>query len=152
MVVETLVGTPFPPPTAAAYAIKNDARAESGTDMQKLGKALEKDFPLRRIVTNDLDAMLGLLRSGAVVVANVGGDRNGYKGVFSNSGHYVIVLGVAADGRLIIADPYMYSGKYASARRKAAVEVVGDLLYAKSETLHKDAENRNPRYTVFVRA
>ena len=151
MIVETLLGQKFPPVTAAAYAIANDARAASGTDMGILGKALERDFNLRRTTTNDMNVMVGMVKEGALAVINVGGNRGSYKGVFSDGGHYIIALGVADDGRLILADPYLYSGKYDTDRRAARVKVVDDLVYAAPETAHIDADNRNPRYTIFAR-
>lgn len=88
-------------------------------------------------------------RGGGIAVANVGGDRAGYKGVFSDGGHYVVVLGIAPDGRLLIADPGLYSGKYQKPHRKAA-EVVDDLVYAQPDVLDKDAQNRSPRFTLLA--
>lgn len=87
-------------------------------------------------------------RGGGVAIANVGGDRGSYKGVFSDGGHYLVALGAAPDGRVILADPYLYDGKYTKPHRRS-VEVVDKLLYAPAAVLDKDADNRTPRYTLF---
>ncbi|HIU43854.1 MAG TPA: hypothetical protein IAB67_06115 [Candidatus Ventrousia excrementavium] len=127
MVVETLLGYPFPLEKSADFALEHGARVPGGTDMGVLSRALEQ---------------------GSIAVANVGGDRTGHKGVFSDSGHYLVVLAEAPDGRLVLADPYLYAGKYDKPHRQA-VEVVNSLLYAPPDVVDKDAENRSPRYTVF---
>ena len=86
MVVETLLGYPFPLEKSADFALEHGARVPGGTDMGVLSRALEQ---------------------GSIAVANVGGDRTGHKGVFSDSGHYLVVLAEAPDGRLVLADPYL---------------------------------------------
>lgn len=148
MVVETLTDMAFPPPEAAKYAISCGARVSGGTDMRKLSRHLAEDFNLGVRTTDDADELLAHLKSGGIAIANVGGDRGSYKGVFSDGGHYLVVLGAAPDGRIILADPYLYDGKYAQPHRRV-VEVVDNLLYAPADVLDKDAENRSPRYTLF---
>ena len=148
MVVETLTGKHFPPEQAAAFAIECGARAASGTGMAVLAKALAKAFGLTVTQSNDMTELPAALKRGSVAIANTGGDRPGYKGVFSDGGHYVVVLGLAPDGRLMLADPGFYAGKYQKPHRKV-VEVVGNLLYASPQVLDRDAQNRNPRYMLF---
>lgn len=117
--------------------------------MNILSKALSRTFGFKVTQTNNVTALLEALRQGSIAIANVGGDRAGYRGVFSDGGHYVIVFGIAPDGRLVIADPYRYAGKYEKSYRKA-VEAAGSLLYAAPGVLDKDTENRSPRYTIFT--
>ena len=148
MVVETLTGKRFPPEQAAAFALECGARVSTGTDMAVLAKALARAFGLTVRHTNSVTDLPAALKRGAIAIANVGGDRSGYKGVFSDGGHYVVVLGLAPDGRLMLADPGFYAGKYQKPHRKA-VEVAGNLLYAPPQVLDKDAQNRNPRYLLF---
>ena len=148
MVVETLLGERFPPEKSAAFAIEHKARVSGGTDMGVLSQALYWAFGLKVTETDSIDVLRAALEQGCVAVVNVGGDRAGYKGVFSDSGHYLVVLAEAPDGRLVLVDPYLYAGKYDKPHRQA-VEVVGNLLYAPPDVVDKDAENRRPRYTVF---
>lgn len=149
ILVETLTGEHFPPEKAAEFSIKNGARVSTVTDMNVLSKALSQTFGFKVTKTDKAAALLEALKQGSIAVANVDGDRSGYRGVFSDGGHYVIVFGIAPDGRLILADPYRYAGKYEKSYRKV-VEVAGDLLYAAPEVLDKDAANRSPRYTIFT--
>lgn len=145
MVVETLCpGVSFAPAAAAAYARSAGARAPSGTDMGVLSKRAAEKFRLTLSVTSAISALLAHLRAGGIAVANVAGN-----GMFSTGGHYLVVL-AEQDGLLTIADPGLYSGKYASAKRRAAVKVVGKLLRAAPETLDKDCAGRNPRYYLFL--
>jgi len=110
-----------------------------------LGNAIAARFGLTVTRSNSLTA----IKDGGITVINVGGNRGSYKGVFSDGGHYIICLGRAPDGRLILIDPYLYDGKYNKSHRKI-VEVAGNILYAAPEIVDKDAENRTPRYTIFT--
>ena len=65
--------------------------------------------------------------------------------MFSTGGHYVVALGML-DGKLCLADPGLYAGKYSTARRKAAVKESGDLLLTDGATLDADCVGRWPRY------
>lgn len=148
MIVENLTGKSFPPTVSAKYAISCKARVSGGTDIVTLAKHLISDYPLEYKSTNDVSTLIGHIKSGGMAIANVGGDRSGYKGVFSNGGHYIVVLGIDSTGKLIIGDPGLYSGKYSASYRKV-VTVKGDLCYASADVLDKDCANRNPRYYLF---
>ena len=56
-------------------------------------------------MTSDIEEVKHCVRTGGAVVANVGGDREGYIGVFTHGGHYVVVISETEDGRLCILDP-----------------------------------------------
>lgn len=149
MVVNSLTNEQVSVIEMVQFAQDVGARVSSGTDMKVLGDAIANtyDFDVER--TDDVDTLKSALRNGAVAIINVGGDRTGYKGVFSNRGHYLIAYGVLDDGdTIMMADPYMYRGKYSASYRQA-VTVVGDFIYAASAVVDKDASNRNPRYTIF---
>lgn len=148
MIVGTLKGQALPPEKAAAFAIANKARVATGTDMGALSRALARTYGLKVTETNSVDVMQSALEKGGIAIVNVGGNRGSYKGVFSDGGHYLIVLGQAPDGRLMLVDPYLYAGKFDKPHRKV-VEVVGNLLYAAPDVVDRDADNRSPRYTIF---
>jgi hypothetical protein len=65
--------------------------------------------------------------------------------MFSTGGHYITALGILG-GKICIADSGMYVGKYSSAKRRAAVTVSGDLIFASAATLDADCVGRWPRY------
>lgn len=149
MLVENLTGEPFPPERAAAYAIGAGARVSGGTDMRKLAKSLGQSFGLTVEMSDKVSRLTACLSSGGMAIANAGGDRQGYKGVFSNGGHYVAVFGLSG-GQLIIGDPGLYSGKYDKPYRKTVTVSTG-LCYAEAEVLDRDCANRSPRYYLFAK-
>jgi hypothetical protein len=146
MIVEGLTGESFPPPDAAAFAIACGARVSGGTNMGKLSQAGAEKFGLTLSRTSDEASLIAALKGGSWAIANVGGNRDGYTGLFSNGGHYVVCRGLCADGRIIVWDPGYYSGKFNVAGRKGKVEVCGNDCYVSAENLALDAANRNPRY------
>ena len=87
-----------------------------------------------------LDYVSAHLKAGGVAICNTAG-----RGMFSTGGHYVVALGFLGD-KLCVADPGLYAGKYTTARRKAAVQVTGDLLLTDPSTLDADCVGRWPRY------
>lgn len=151
MVVEGLIGGRHGPKAMAAYAIAQGARASTGTDMAALGRAVSRDYGIKYRTTSSLDDMVSALRDGAWVIANVGGDRAGYTGLFSTGGHYVVVRGITA-GKLRVHDPGYYDGKYDKPGRKGRVTVIGENIYVLPEWLDNDCRTRSPRYHIFEEA
>ncbi len=151
MIVSNLTGKTVDPKAMAAYAIEKKARVSGGTDLNILGKAIAADYGLTFTTTNDEYAVLVHLQKGGMAIANVGGDRPGYKGVFSDSGHYVVVAGIAQDGRIIVLDPGYYAGKFNKTGRVGKVTVKGNECHCAITVLVQDTSNRNPGYYLFAR-
>lgn len=151
MIVSNLTDQTVFPPQMAAYAIDKKARVSGGTDMNVLAKALSADYGLPFKTTNDENLLREHLKSGGMAVANVGGNRPGYTGVFSDGGHYVVVAGLMADGKVIVLDPGYYAGKFNLAARKGKVLVQGNHCICDMSVLAKDTENRSPAYWLFER-
>jgi hypothetical protein len=148
MVVETLTGQSFPPPMAAKFAIDHGARISGGTSMHKLSRSISNAFGLEYSVTSDEQILKQHILNGGLAIANVGGNRPGYIGVFSNEGHYVVVGGFVND-TVSIYDPGLYAGKFNKAGRKGKVGIVGHECKCNISVLAKDTENRNPSYYLF---
>jgi hypothetical protein len=148
MIVETLTDQAFPPPMAAKFAIDHNARTSGGTIMRILGKAACNAFGLEMTTTNDINLLTKHIRNGGLAVANVGGDRPGWIGVFSDSGHYVVV-GDILNKTISVYDPALYSGKFNKVGRKGKVGIIGHECKCDISVLAKDTENRNPRYYLF---
>ena len=143
-----LCGIDFPPDKAAQYAIKCGARISGGTDMRLLSACIARDSSLVRELTNDVGKLTDALKNGAVAVCNVGGDRDGHEGVFSDGGHYLVAVGVADDA-VILVDPGMYDAKYSGACRSSKVNVLKEgILAADKAVLDGDCSNRSPRYYI----
>ncbi len=123
-----------------------------GTNYKLFGPAFAKKFDLIYETTSDVKKLKDWLKTGGVAVANVGGDREGYTGVFSHSGHYVMINNLEDDNRVAILDPSYWEGKYDEEGRKGKVEMKhGIIAVCDISVLQKDAENRNPSFHLFKR-
>ncbi|MEA4920619.1 MAG: hypothetical protein VB078_06855 [Clostridiaceae bacterium] len=148
MIVEGLTGQAWPPKQSAAYSISVGARASSGTDMARLGAQISKKFSLPYKTTSDVNMLAEALKGGAWAIANVGGDRTGYTGLFSDAGHYIVVRGIWG-GKFIIWDPGYYVGKFNKAGRNGKVTISGNDIYVLPLYLDQDCSSRAPRYYIF---
>ena len=84
MIVSNLTSQIVDPKAMAEYAIKNKARVSGGTDMNILARVLTRDYGIQHTTTNDENRLIyHLKKGGGMAVANVGGNRPGYTGVFS---------------------------------------------------------------------
>lgn len=151
MIVSNLTGQVVDPKAMAAFAIQHGARVSGGTDMDKLAKAICEHYGLQFKTTSDENTLLAHLKAGGMAIANVGGNRGNYTGVFSDGGHYVVAAGVASDGRIVILDPGYYAGKFNKAGRKGKVTVQGNNCLCDISVLGQDTSNRNPAYWLFER-
>lgn len=128
----------------------NGANRQIGTNLKILAPIVAEKFGLSCTMTSDAEELKAHLRSGGEAIANVGGDRDGYTGLFAHVGHYIVV--VSADGdELCILDPAYHTGRYEEEGRKGKVRVNELFAYCSSEALAKDAENRTPSYYLFKR-
>jgi hypothetical protein len=151
MIVENLTAHQIGPKLMATYAINKKARVSGGTDMNTLAKAISADYGLMLDIANDELVLLAHLRKGGMAIANVGGNRTGYVGVFSDGGHYVAVAGLTDTGQIIVLDPGYYPGKFGKPGRMGKVSVSGNQCICNLSVLGKDTENRSPSYWLFER-
>ena len=140
MVVGALQGKHLPVRAMRDLALSCGARVSGGTDMKLLTAELCRRYDLRCQLSNDVQALENHLKAGGVAICNTAG-----RGMFSTGGHYVTALGFV-DGKLCLADPGLYAGKYSTTRRKKAVTVSGDLLLTQPQVLETDCIGRTPRY------
>jgi hypothetical protein len=156
MIISNLTGKVVDPKAMAAYAIEIGARVSGGTNLHTLAKGLIGQYGLTYTTTNDeavlLEHLFTHLQKGGIAIANVGGNRPGYKGVFSDGGHYVVVAGIAQDGRIVVLDPGYYAGKFNRSGRKGKVTVSGNKCLCSMSVLGQDTANRNPGYYLFAKA
>ena len=143
--VGALTGRQVSVQTMRDLAVTCGARVSGGTDMKRLTAALVKAYGLRCTQTSSLSQLRAHLEQGGVAICNTAG-----KGMFSTGGHYVVALGLL-DGKLCLADPGLYTGKYSTARRRAAVTLSGDLLFTTLSVLDADCTGRWPRYYLLSR-
>lgn len=131
-----------------AYDLK--ANQSAGTNLTILGPAVAQKFGLTYAQTDNIKEMIAHVRNGGMAVANSGGDREGYEGVFTHGGHYILVIG-ADETEACILDPALEPGKFDSEGRKGKVQVKEPFAYCNFQVLQKDCENRSPAYYLFAR-
>lgn len=143
--VGALTGQQVPVREMRDLALRCGARVSGGTDMKRLCTALEQAYRLTCVRTNSVTQLQNHLKQGGVAICNTAG-----KGMFSTGGHYVVALGLL-DGKVCLADPGLYAGKYRTVRRRAAVTLSGDLLLTAPAVLDADCVGRWPRYYLLSR-
>lgn len=114
------------------------ARYDGGTSVGPLLKAAKSKWGgFTYSYTTSDSAMLKHIKSGGMAVAHTTGGRSGALSLFSNGGHFVAVMGTSG-GKLVIADPYYYAGKWTgnSVRRACVTQtnVRGKILVSSSAT------------------
>lgn len=148
MILSGLVGANVDIPAFAEYCIKSGARVNGGTNMQILAAKLKADYALQYKLSNSADDLVEHLRAGGMAIANIAGNRTGYTGVFSDSGHYVVVAAVDGD-QLTVYDPAKYAGKYLKAGRAGKVVEQGNTCYCALDVIKADVVGRTPAYYLF---
>lgn len=145
MAITNLTGEMFSLADALELSVSVGANHSPGTDMGKLAPYLAERFDLDLVVTMDKELVRSLLLAGYMGIANVGGDRpeDGWVGLLSHGGHFVVVVGIDEDGdTAIVLDPSQVPGKYAEEGRKGKVIENGHILHIALDTLHEDCKSR----------
>ena len=146
MLVENLLDVPFPPEEAAKMAKACGAREGYGTDLYIFSPVFAAAFGMTCRDTEDPNEALRFLQEGkGMVIANVRGDRpeDGYIGVFSDSGHYVVIA--EAEGSTVKVWAPMYkpgSDRFDKPGRKEKVRLDGTDAYADMSVFHEDCKER----------
>jgi len=150
MLAERLTLEHFSLEESRDLAMAAGANRKIGTDMLIFAPALAARLSLELSVTDDTEEMLHCLQNGGSAILHVGGDREGYSGIFSHGGHYM--LGVSYDGsRVTVLDPAWTPEKYQEAVRTGKITEQGYWLTCLPELLTKETENRTPGYYLFRR-
>lgn len=152
MVADRLLIDPdFTIKDALQLAYETGANHAPGTDYKLFAPAFAEKMGLRLLMTSDMEDVKRCVRTGGAVVANSGGDREGWTGVYTHGGHYVVVISETEDGRLCVLDPSLREDKFNEEGRVGKVEVAGKFTYCEPEILRKDTENRTPSFYCFWR-
>ena len=112
MIVSNLLRVIYPDEMADLFE-KNGYRANEGTDpMAFYWLSNKMNIKMRKSVY--INDAVECLRRGGMVIAHL---YNGKKSLFSTGGHYVVLAGIEGN-TLVVYDPYLYSGKFNSGKRK----------------------------------
>ena len=142
MLIENMLGVPFPPEESAALAKACGAREGYGTDLYIYSKALAERFHLGLADTEDVEEAMAFLRTKkGMVIANVRGNRDGYIGVFSDSGHYILVLDAEGD-EIAVLDSCYRPGRFDIPGRAGKVRMEGSVAHSTKDVLKNDCFER----------
>ena len=147
MLIENMLGIPFPPEEAARFFLSCGARAAVGTDLYIASEAAAEKFGLSVRNTEDAEEAHAFLREGrGMVIANTFGDRpdDGYIGVFSDSGHYILLTGVEgpAGEKVRVLDPMYRPGRFDIPGRRGKVTMDGNTAVADFSVVASDCVHR----------
>ena len=144
MLIENMLGVPFPPEESARFFLECGARADVGTNLYIASKAAAARFGLSVKDTEDAREAYDFLAAGrGMVIANTYGDRpeDGYIGVFSDSGHYVLLTGVEGE-KVRVLDPMYRPGRFDIPGRAGKVRMEGCVAVADFAIIASDCWHR----------
>lgn len=129
------------------------ANYRSGTSYVRFAPAFAQKLGLAYEPTNDLERLRYCLRTGGAAVAHVGGDREGFIGLFTHGRHYIAIIGEEPDGRFAILDPSYKEGKFDEEGRKGKIEMkCGVIALCDGDTLEENGVLNKTHYHLFWRA
>lgn len=142
MVAENLLGIDFKPWDACDLALSCGARNDPGTNLYVFAPAFAEKVGLRVCHTEDAaEARRFLEDQRGLVIANVRGDREGWTGVFAQSGHYVVLAGMIGE-EVRVWDPMYRPGRYDLPGRKGKVRMEGNEAIAAFEVIREDCRGK----------
>ncbi len=143
MMIESMHGIDFSIEECAAFLKRCGAREGYGTDYYIGAGAVAGHFDLEMCPTEDIEAVMTFLHTypDGKVIANVRGDREGYLGIFADSGHYVLLDGANGD-EIRVYDSMYRPGRYDLPHRVGKVRMEGFAAYADKAILRDDCFER----------
>ena len=142
MVAENMLGIDFKPWDACELAIACGAREKPGTDLYIFAPVFAERVGLCVRDTEDADEAAAFLRAGrGLVIANTQGNRPDWTGVFSDSGHY-IVLAALEGNEVNVWDPMYRPGRYDIPGRAGKVRMEGNEAHADFSIVREDCKDR----------
>ena len=129
---------------------ENHANRNPGTDLRILSPVVAQMFDLDYKFSDSAKELARWLQEGGEAVCNVMGHYEGRGGIFSDGGHYIVV--VSYDGKEVcILDPDYSREKYVTEERKDKVRVDAPFLYCSMDTLMFSAAYWSPKFYLFRR-
>ena len=150
MVIDQLTDQSLPIEDCVRLSEETGANRWIGTSMKVLGRALAERYDVDFSYTMDIGEAIVHLQKGGRVIALVGGDREGYVGLFTKRAHYILLL--SYDGEeFCILDPSLSDTKFTEEGRVGRVRVEKPFVYASKEEIVLAAEEQKTRYFLFSR-
>lgn len=144
MVAENMLGVRFSPEEACKMAIDCGAREKPGTDLYRFSPVFAAHFGMQVTCTEDAEEVRAFLAAKrGLVIANTYGDRpeDGWIGVFSDSGHYIVLAGL--EGNTVrVWDPMYRPGRFDKPGRAGKVRMEGNEAFADFDVIREDCYHR----------
>ena len=104
IVVSTLTGRNVDPPTMCAWSVRNGHRCEGNGSYHSLIPAAAQHYGLKvdKLGRSSARELQQHLSQGHLVVAIMS------KGHFTSNGHFIVLRGITASGKVLVADPASY--------------------------------------------
>ena len=122
MIINSLIGPMMPDVIADIFAEKGFRTANNGTNWNAWDW-IANNYGISMSKTTNIDDAVNCLHRGGMVVVSCG------KGLFTTSGHYIVLAEMADDNTIIVHDPYLYQNKFNLYNRNEKVKVVGTEIY-----------------------
>lgn len=152
MVVESMTEHKLSVEECAKFSLSVGGLDNDGTNMEKLAPPLCERFGLAFEATDDKEKVLEFLNNNrGMVIANPGGDREGHIGLFTTTGHY-IVLAEARQRTVRVLDPNLKPDSFDREGRRGMVFVDGENIYCDIDVVVEDCLNRSPAFFLFRKA
>ena len=131
-------------------AIALGANRKPGTDMKIIGPVVAERFGLSYAETSDIKKVNKTLHEGGEVIINAGGDHDGYSGIFTHGGHFMVIISEKG-GKYCVLDPSQHKAKFKQALLEKKLSIDGYFIYTDAALLLKESENRSPAFYLFAR-
>lgn len=150
MVVDQLTTEVFPVREATQLSMAVGGNHSSGTDMEIFGPVVAEKFNLDFSTSRDINEAIEAVRDGGRVIALVGKTEPQHKGIFTQGGHYIVVIAATKD-EVCILDPNWTAKNFKKWEKEGLVRMEGTLVYTTPEILHNEVKTTDPGYYIFRR-
>jgi hypothetical protein len=115
-----------------------------GTDMMRLAPAIANRYDLKLKFSDDINDLSNCLNYDGMAILHTGK----VKGVFSDSGHYVLATNIH-NNKIHILDPSYTQEKYAGLQNKRYISIEYPYIIVSKHIVIEQTQSRSPSYYLF---
>ena len=151
MAIDLLTDTQLDVEECVRISMECSANHRAGTDMHILGPVIAEKFGIEYSKTNDTQEAIAHLQRGGVIVVHVGIPEGKEIGLFTNRGHYMLII--STDGEeFCFLDPSYTPEKFTIPERAGRVNTTHfPYLYCDVLTMESETKPGKVRYHLFNR-
>ena len=150
MVIDQLTTKELSVKDAVKLALDVKANHATGTDIMIFGPAVAERFHLDFKPTDDVYEAIEAVRDGGRVIVRVSNRYPINKGIFTVTGHYVVMTSATRE-EVCIMDPSWRPNKFKKWAEQGLVRMQDTFVYVTPEILHDEGIQGLPRYYIFRR-